>query len=490
MLESNLHAGRQDWMPDAPLRYGVSITDACIGWEETEALLYEMARAVAQGGRDAAQSVQTGSLYGGGSSHPRSRRCRSCRRLDLPPRGGESRRHAGLRRRRVARRRARGDRPRGLRRPDLPRRPRRPRCVARARSEPQRRRWMPRSAARSPATCASACGSRTGIARHPEIDAQAIAAPVFVTGLPRTGTTALSNLLAADPAARSLRFWESQRPTPPPEAATYADRPAHRRGRCDAGRDEASRARPGEDARRHRRPARPRTRICSASTSARSTSKGRPKVPELHPLVARLRHGAGLSPSRARAEAAPVALPADALEPEEPARRLPPRRVRRTVYPDVRIVWTHRDPVKVLPSVCKLIAAIRALFTDRDRSARARPRPTRALVGGSAARAGVAQPRRRSAIRRRVHGRRRRAPDRDVARSTSASACRSPPKRRAVMRAWIAQNPQHKHGALSLRPRGVRPLGRAGARCISRIHRSLRRAPRIRSPLPDGRGLG
>src|SRR5215470_4336013 len=46
MLESNLHAGRQDWLPDAPLRYGVSITDACIGWEETETLLFEMAAAV------------------------------------------------------------------------------------------------------------------------------------------------------------------------------------------------------------------------------------------------------------------------------------------------------------------------------------------------------------------------------------------------------------------------------------------------------------
>jgi 3-deoxy-7-phosphoheptulonate synthase len=47
MLESNLRPGRQNWMPDAPLRYGVSITDACIGWEETETLLYEMADAVA-----------------------------------------------------------------------------------------------------------------------------------------------------------------------------------------------------------------------------------------------------------------------------------------------------------------------------------------------------------------------------------------------------------------------------------------------------------
>jgi 3-deoxy-7-phosphoheptulonate synthase len=47
MLESNLHAGRQNWMPDAPLRYGVSITDACIGWEETQTLLFDMATVVA-----------------------------------------------------------------------------------------------------------------------------------------------------------------------------------------------------------------------------------------------------------------------------------------------------------------------------------------------------------------------------------------------------------------------------------------------------------
>jgi 3-deoxy-7-phosphoheptulonate synthase len=46
MIESNLHAGRQDWMPEAALRYGVSITDACIGWDETETLLFEMATAV------------------------------------------------------------------------------------------------------------------------------------------------------------------------------------------------------------------------------------------------------------------------------------------------------------------------------------------------------------------------------------------------------------------------------------------------------------
>ena len=47
LLESNLVAGRQDWRPGAPLAYGVSITDACVGWDDTEALLHEAAAAVA-----------------------------------------------------------------------------------------------------------------------------------------------------------------------------------------------------------------------------------------------------------------------------------------------------------------------------------------------------------------------------------------------------------------------------------------------------------
>ena len=45
LIESNLEAGRQDWSAGTPLRYGVSLTDACIGWSETEALLEEIAAA-------------------------------------------------------------------------------------------------------------------------------------------------------------------------------------------------------------------------------------------------------------------------------------------------------------------------------------------------------------------------------------------------------------------------------------------------------------
>lgn len=43
MLESNLHPGKQTWRQGAELAYGVSITDACLGWSDTEALLLELA---------------------------------------------------------------------------------------------------------------------------------------------------------------------------------------------------------------------------------------------------------------------------------------------------------------------------------------------------------------------------------------------------------------------------------------------------------------
>lgn len=60
---------------------------------------------------------------------------------------------------------------------------------------------------------------------HPEIDAETISAPLIGLGLPRTGSTALSFLLAEDPATRSIRTWESIRPCPPPEAATQLNDP-------------------------------------------------------------------------------------------------------------------------------------------------------------------------------------------------------------------------------------------------------------------------
>jgi hypothetical protein len=59
--------------------------------------------------------------------------------------------------------------------------------------------------------------------RHPEIDDEPIDAPLIGLGLPRTGSTALSILLAEDPEARSLRRWEAGAPCPPPSTVDGPD---------------------------------------------------------------------------------------------------------------------------------------------------------------------------------------------------------------------------------------------------------------------------
>ena len=50
------------------------------------------------------------------------------------------------------------------------------------------------------------------LGRHPEILDEQIVAPIIICGLPRTGTTHLHNLMSADPALRSLPYWESLEP--------------------------------------------------------------------------------------------------------------------------------------------------------------------------------------------------------------------------------------------------------------------------------------
>ena len=61
--------------------------------------------------------------------------------------------------------------------------------------------------------------------RHPEILDEEIKAPMFIVGLPRSGTSILFELLWQDPAVGVPLMWEALQPCPPPEAETYASDP-------------------------------------------------------------------------------------------------------------------------------------------------------------------------------------------------------------------------------------------------------------------------
>ena len=67
--------------------------------------------------------------------------------------------------------------------------------------------------------------SEAGWRAHPEHAQVRIERPLFVTGLPRSGTTALHRLLAADPAHQGLELWLAEAPQPRPPRPTWADNP-------------------------------------------------------------------------------------------------------------------------------------------------------------------------------------------------------------------------------------------------------------------------
>jgi hypothetical protein len=58
---------------------------------------------------------------------------------------------------------------------------------------------------------------------NPDTEQQRIVAPLMVTGLPRGGTTALSQMLSRDPALRSIKRWEAMWPSPPSDPRIAVD---------------------------------------------------------------------------------------------------------------------------------------------------------------------------------------------------------------------------------------------------------------------------
>lgn len=197
--------------------------------------------------------------------------------------------------------------------------------------------------------------------RHPEIGRQAIEGPLCVVGLPRTGTTALAHLLAADPDTRSLRMWESQQPTPPPESATYGSDP--RIAEADA-RNAPLRSNP-EFVRMYDGTATsPTENIDLLGQHFRTQHfEGMARIPSYIrwwqgcDMVPAYRHLARVlrllqwrcPPTRWHLKSPPDLGCLDAIV---------------EVFPGARFVWTHRDPARVLASVCRLISFIRRMQSD------------------------------------------------------------------------------------------------------------------------------
>jgi hypothetical protein len=191
----------------------------------------------------------------------------------------------------------------------------------------------------------------------PAIAAEQISAPLFILGLPRTGSTHLHALLAQVRGIRTPRFWEMTLPSPPPDQKTFAAdaRIAQLQTLLDAT--------PAEMLKRHPISA-DRPEQCNMLNDWSLLNQALLAyyhVPTYRDWLLATDYTPAFEAHRRTLQHLQWRAPGQwALK--YPKHLVALDRLLAT-YPDARIVWTHRDPAVVLPSVASLTGYIRASTT-------------------------------------------------------------------------------------------------------------------------------
>lgn len=199
--------------------------------------------------------------------------------------------------------------------------------------------------------------------QRPELLQRPVARPVFIFGVPRTGTTLLSNLLAADPARRSPLTWEIDDPIPPPRLdQLYSDPRALARLEMEK---KMLAARP-EMGKYYRNSAiYPNECMFFMMHDFKALIwESRGKLPQYRDWLFQ----SADTRSTYRYHKRFLQL----LQAEAPGvwnLKMPSHALWLTtlleVYPDARLVWTHRDPYTATGSFCSLLSLSHQAFMGR-----------------------------------------------------------------------------------------------------------------------------
>ncbi|HEY6531000.1 MAG TPA: sulfotransferase [Acidimicrobiales bacterium] len=201
--------------------------------------------------------------------------------------------------------------------------------------------------------------------RHPEIDDEQIVAPLIGLGLPRTGSTALSFLLAQDPHARSLLTWQATEPCPPPSTVTGHD---PRIDRAVAAHEMQAQMAPRGQALLPTSPTGPME--CQPLMALSFRSHYFQAVAYVPSYASWLVHDADLRSTYAYERRALKLLQWGS--PTRPWRLKCPSHLLwmdalDSAFPDARFVWTHRDPTEVMVSVADVYMEMATQFGAEPR---------------------------------------------------------------------------------------------------------------------------
>ncbi|MDJ0850325.1 MAG: sulfotransferase [Myxococcota bacterium] len=198
--------------------------------------------------------------------------------------------------------------------------------------------------------------------RHPALADERIERPLFVVGLPRTGTTLLQALLSQDAAHRSPLSWEVDEPCPPPQASGYASDP--RIARTERRFEQLRRLAPGFQAIHPIGALLPQECIVITACEFHSLRfemcfdvsgyQDWLRKQDMEPSYRYHRHFLQHLQSRCPGERWLLKSPG----------HLGPIEALLAEYPDAMIVQTHRDPLSVIPSVSSLEYVMRGVASD------------------------------------------------------------------------------------------------------------------------------
>jgi hypothetical protein len=198
---------------------------------------------------------------------------------------------------------------------------------------------------------------------NPGFDAKDIVSPVVITGVPRTGTTALHRLMAVDPRFQGLQSWLIDSPMPRPPMETWGDYPQFRK--TVASLDAQYAAAPEQRAAHHR------------------------AAEEVHECCMILWHSFNCniwacgSWSSATYDAWRQSQSEEAaydyyyrcvqlIGSNEPDKRwllknpghIEQLELLLAFYPDAKVIQTHRDPARAIPSLCALLMHLHPIYEE------------------------------------------------------------------------------------------------------------------------------
>lgn len=190
--------------------------------------------------------------------------------------------------------------------------------------------------------------------QHPALLDRPVERPVFVMGVPRTGTTLMSNLLAADPARRSPLTWEIDEPVPPVAAADLLTTDPRALARLDQERA-ALAANPDMGKYYRGSAVYPNECVFFMAHDFKTLmieSKGR--LPGYKEFIFSCNMTSAYEYHRKFLQVLQHHAPG-VWNVKKPSHALWLETIFQ-VYPDARVVWTHRDPFTATGSLCSIIS--------------------------------------------------------------------------------------------------------------------------------------